>query len=522
MYGYAYPEVGSVSFVPLVMTSTYQAEVAHTAQLRTVVEQVLRRDAMAPPLQVVQVRAGADAGGERVCAVPCRAAARCPAGHGAVAAAARGVVALCACAEQVCGARPARRAGRDAPPVRCRAAQRGQGARRRGRRVRAGPQPPARRARRAQRAPQARDRRPVPRGWRVGLCRDERAAGVPRAERRAAAARDDAGGRARVCHVRSTASRSPRLALADAHGLAIRRLQAPAMAHVTDTLPPGPPLPPAHPSPSLLAKLHLHAAALYRQAHALVAPPPPASPAAAAQHKLHRTFQALQREGRDTLHAWLAYAEREARVHRSLAYKWLGIEAGEHTQQVGVAVAYLSLALETWEPLLPSKLKDKLRAPPALRPRLDTDDQRLALEHASVQRWRSAYQKMNDSVRRRAYPGRVPARAAARRGAAVHAGRTRRARAQGVRATPRVWRHGPTTGAHLCRRRCVLLSRGRATARARSRSQRRARARSLAHAPPLGGHRKAHGCPSSFLVKMAALLRRLKKRSYQYMLRHAD
>ena len=69
---------------------------------------------------------------------------------------------------------------------------------------------------------------------------------------------------------RDVATALVRLAMADAHRLAVRKLQSPALALATDTLTPGPPLPAGHPSPALLAKLHLHTASLYEQAASLV------------------------------------------------------------------------------------------------------------------------------------------------------------------------------------------------------------------------------------------------------------
>ncbi|KAK0567947.1 hypothetical protein OC844_000037 [Tilletia horrida] len=60
-----------------------------------------------------------------------------------------------------------------------------------------------------------------------------------------------------------------KLSLADAQALAIRKLLSPSVALAEDTITPGPPLPKTHPSPSLLAKLHLETCALYESAEQL-------------------------------------------------------------------------------------------------------------------------------------------------------------------------------------------------------------------------------------------------------------
>ncbi|KAL9938549.1 hypothetical protein V8E36_002268 [Tilletia maclaganii] len=65
------------------------------------------------------------------------------------------------------------------------------------------------------------------------------------------------------------ASALSKLALADAQTLAIRKLLSPSVALAEDTITPGPPLPKSHPSPSLLAKLHLETCALYESAEQL-------------------------------------------------------------------------------------------------------------------------------------------------------------------------------------------------------------------------------------------------------------
>ncbi|WFD18659.1 hypothetical protein MCAP1_000866 [Malassezia caprae] len=187
-----------------------------------------------------------------------------------------------------------------------------------------------------------------------------------------------------------------RTALADAHALAIRKLQAPALAQATDTLTPGPPLPAGHPSPSLLAKLHLHTSSLYHEAHALLGQ----SVRAPASHaKLQERLHKMKLDPRAPGAAVLPYMQREAQWHQALAYKWLGVDAGEQEGDVGWGMAYLRKSLELLQALVPRTALDALRG--ARRPgavRFRTSEERMALEHASVSRWLGAYTKTNDTV----------------------------------------------------------------------------------------------------------------------------
>lgn len=190
-----------------------------------------------------------------------------------------------------------------------------------------------------------------------------------------------------------------RTALADAHALAIRKLQAPALAQATDTLTPGPPLPAGHPSPSLLAKLHLHTSSLYHEAHALLSQGVRAP--SAPRVKLQATLHKIQRDPRspDTTLSVLRYMHREAQWHQALAYKWLGIDSGEQSNDMGWGMAYLRTALELLQALVPRTALDALRgARRGGAVRFRTTEERMALEHASVSRWLSAYTKTNETV----------------------------------------------------------------------------------------------------------------------------
>lgn len=211
-----------------------------------------------------------------------------------------------------------------------------------------------------------------------------------------------------------------RVAMADAHRLALRKLQSPALALATDTLTPGPPLPAGHPSPALLAKLHLHAASLYEQGTSLVRTHDARTPDAAdaemrrarqAVHKVKTTLQTLRTHTAAALDVrtdtrLVRYAEHEARWHRALAHKWLGIDAGEHADCVGVGLAHLGAAREQLQRIVPKGLEDgegKRRVPlweqrRAAKFHGDLTLWWMSVEAASVGRWHDAYRRVNDSV----------------------------------------------------------------------------------------------------------------------------
>ncbi|WFD32178.1 Cysteine protease atg4 [Malassezia sp. CBS 17886] len=216
------------------------------------------------------------------------------------------------------------------------------------------------------------------------------------------------------------------LALADAHRLALRKLLSPSLAAASDTLTPGPPLAPAHPSPALVAKLELHTSSLYKDALTLFrtygerpaehrAPPPVATPGLAHDaprpvRRLRTTLQGLRPRVRRTRCAALAegvvtYAEQAANWHCGLAYKWLGIDAGESSKDTGWAIACLRHAHAVVARDAPAAKGGAL----PLRGRLweqwraarssGRDGQWwCATEQASILRWLRAYERLNDSV----------------------------------------------------------------------------------------------------------------------------
>ncbi|GJJ06365.1 hypothetical protein Clacol_000556 [Clathrus columnatus] len=110
------------------------------------------------------------------------------------------------------------------------------------------------------------------------------------------------------------------LALADAHRLAIRKTMTKAVYETT--LSPGPPLPKSHPFPALIAKLYIHCASCYSSARSLA-----------------KTFG----DG-DVSSDLQKYLTNENSFTLALAYKWLGVDAGESGSRAGIAVGFLNLA----------------------------------------------------------------------------------------------------------------------------------------------------------------------------------
>jgi hypothetical protein len=114
-----------------------------------------------------------------------------------------------------------------------------------------------------------------------------------------------------------------RLALAAAQALAIRKLLT--KSSYDNTVASGPPFPASHPSPALLAKLHLEASALCASADSLLRIP------AARKHDM------------EVAEPLLLFARDGAALHGALARKWLGADAGVH-DALGVSVGFLTVA----------------------------------------------------------------------------------------------------------------------------------------------------------------------------------
>ncbi|KAH9171173.1 hypothetical protein EDB89DRAFT_2114591 [Lactarius sanguifluus] len=111
-----------------------------------------------------------------------------------------------------------------------------------------------------------------------------------------------------------------RLALAAAQALAIRKLLT--KSSYDNTVASGPPFPASHPSPALLAKLHLEASALYASAD--------------TTWKSQNRCSSSRTDG--------------AALHGALARKWLGADAGVH-DALGVSVGFLTVAKRDLEAL---------------------------------------------------------------------------------------------------------------------------------------------------------------------------
>jgi hypothetical protein len=133
------------------------------------------------------------------------------------------------------------------------------------------------------------------------------------------------------------------MALADAQSLAIRKLLS--RSAYDSTVTPGPPLPKSHPSPALIAKLHLECASLYSSARSL-AKTPSSSKSKGKGRELTGTDSEVSAELR-------RYLSEEGAFHGALARKWLGVDAGENggAQKGGEAVAFLAWAKKELEEL---------------------------------------------------------------------------------------------------------------------------------------------------------------------------
>ncbi|CDO68961.1 hypothetical protein BN946_scf184782.g9 [Trametes cinnabarina] len=148
-----------------------------------------------------------------------------------------------------------------------------------------------------------------------------------------------------------------KMALADAQNLAIRKLLS--KAAFESTVSPGPPLPKSHPSPALVAKLHLECASLYSSARSLVKTP--GASKSSSKHRMKLSFgkdrshqdTGPEETGEEAAPELRRYLADEIALHNALAHKWLGVDAGEHggTSEGGVAVGFLAWAKKELEEL---------------------------------------------------------------------------------------------------------------------------------------------------------------------------
>ena len=168
------------------------------------------------------------------------------------------------------------------------------------------------------------------------------------------------------------------MALADAQSLAIRALLS--KAAYDSNIAPGPPLPRSHPSPALIAKLHLDCASLYGSALSVV-----------------KTSGASK--GCEVSADLRRYLTGEGALHSALARKWLGVHAGERggKEKGGDAVGFMMWAKKDLE-----TLKDGVKG--INIPRGDTKEmknrlkERITDEMENIKVFLKYYKKTNETV----------------------------------------------------------------------------------------------------------------------------
>ncbi|GAA5959660.1 hypothetical protein JCM3765_007232 [Sporobolomyces pararoseus] len=176
---------------------------------------------------------------------------------------------------------------------------------------------------------------------------------------------------------RDAATALSKMCLADANLLAIRRLLSRSLSVAHSTTTPGPPLPPSHPSPSLLSKLHLQVYSHYDEARSL--------------------FKSHSSSSTEISPLVRRYLSDGRQLALSLSYKWLGVDNGERSE-TGEALGWLGLASKALEEL---NDKDKGlnkfkigKGKSAAKGRKG----KIQEEIESVQAFTKAYKKVNDTV----------------------------------------------------------------------------------------------------------------------------
>ena len=179
---------------------------------------------------------------------------------------------------------------------------------------------------------------------------------------------------------------SDRMALADAQTLAIRKYLS--KAAFDSNIAPGPPLPSSHPSPGLIAKMHLECVSLYSSARSLIK--------TAGTRK--RPSSAPDSTGEVSADLRRYLADQDA-LQSALAHKWLGVEAGEKggTQRGGDAVGFMTWAKKELQELKDGRLSINL-ARGGDKDVKDQLKQKIADELDSVNVFHKYYKKANDSV----------------------------------------------------------------------------------------------------------------------------
>ena len=171
------------------------------------------------------------------------------------------------------------------------------------------------------------------------------------------------------------------MSLADAQNLAIRKLLT--RASYESNIVPGPPLPKSHPSPVLLAKLHLECASLYSSARSSI------KNLGASKSDVHGEVSGDLRR----------YLAEEAAFHGALSKKWLGVDFGENggNTKGGGAVAFMAWARKELEGLKDGGIG-------VVRGKADREQKtefknRVTLELERVDIFYKHYKKLNDTVR---------------------------------------------------------------------------------------------------------------------------
>ncbi|KIM83266.1 hypothetical protein PILCRDRAFT_438421 [Piloderma croceum F 1598] len=184
-----------------------------------------------------------------------------------------------------------------------------------------------------------------------------------------------------------------KMALADAQSLAIRKLLS--KSAYDSTITPGPPLPTSHPSPALIAKLHLECASLYSSARSLAM-----TPSSSKSKGKGNIPSGADAEVSADLRRYLTD---EGMFHGALARKWLGVDAGENggTSKGGDAVAFLAWAKKELE-----ELKDGGRGLGIGKEKEKKERRRdkVLEELDSVTVFWKYYKKLNDSLNFQAVP----------------------------------------------------------------------------------------------------------------------
>ena len=195
------------------------------------------------------------------------------------------------------------------------------------------------------------------------------------------------------------------MALADAQNLAIRKLLS--KAAFESTLTPGPPLPKSHPSPALVAKLHLECASLYSSARSLVKTPGASKSSSKSKLKMSlgrdkdRNANGDDETGEEVAPELRRYLADEIALHAALARKWLGVDAGEHggTSKGGIAVGFLVWAKKELEELKSGHSSGGIISGEREKEIRERRKARVQEELESTGTFLVGYKKMNDSVR---------------------------------------------------------------------------------------------------------------------------